>query len=178
MAKRKMEGTPHFVRGLLVATDRILPPGRGRRGPTDHKSPVDTSPVGLRRLGIYQGRVVLAALAAELALKFLFERRDGREAARNTHDLHKLFGRLTEHDQLAVESVYREWLNGYVPTLRWCDTAGGVFKQCRGVFEQWRYITEGERLSESFEMKVTYLSAATRSVLEVADSPPSLPTEP
>ena len=49
----------------------------------------------LRKFGRYQGRVILIAMAAELALKSLYEQRDGQKTAPHTHDLYKLFGRLT-----------------------------------------------------------------------------------
>ena len=179
MARRKVEGTPAFVMGLLMAADRILPPERNSSRLTDEtEDTVDASPAALEKLGLYQGRVVLAALAAELALKFLFEQRDEQKVASPTHDLHELFGQLTEHDQRAVGSVYQRLLGNYVPSQPWCNTAGEVFMQCKDVFTDWRYIVEEGRLSESFQMRVLYLSMATRSVLEVANLLPLLPIEP
>ena len=175
MPRRKVEGTPAFVRGLLRAADRILPPGWNSSRLTDEiEDTVDASPAALEELGLYQGRVVLAALAAELALKFLIEQRDEQKVASATHNLHELFGQLTEHDQRAVGSAYQRWLGSYIPSQTWCNTAAEVFMQCRDAFFDWRYIVEEGRLSESFQMRVLYLSAATKSVLEAADLPPGV----
>ena len=127
MPRKKVEGTPAFVRGLMRAADRILPPGwNSSRLADETKDTVDASPAALEELGLYQGRVVLAALAAELALKFLIEQRDEQKVASATHNLHELFGQLTEYDQRAVGSIYRRWLGSYVPSQPWCNTAGGV----------------------------------------------------
>lgn len=183
MADRKVKQTPSLASGLLIAADKIgteLPTGQNSPRQTVLRDLANASPSGLRKLGRYQGRVVLAALAAELALKFLYEQRDGQNVALHTHNLHKLFDNLTKHDQHAIEFIYERRLGDQdrPPPAKWCRKAGGVFAQCRDVFADWRYIGEKGALPMSFEMRVTYLSLATKSVLEVVDLLPLLPTGP
>ena len=125
-------------------------------------------------IGLYQARVVVIALAAELALKFSYEQENPSEVAPATHDLRDLFAELSDDKVKAVRKVYARLLNQYKHQLEqdkkeyledgW-ETADHLFENCRYAFEDWRYIEE--RMPRTpFVMRATLLELGARSVLE------------
>ena len=84
--KRTLPETLDFVKGLLISADEIRKPLNGELEPRKVLAQKDTniaklSPEQIQDLGKYQGRVVLVALAAELALKFAWETENQDKAA-------------------------------------------------------------------------------------------------
>ena len=75
MPKPKIEGTLELAEGLLLVANMVDAPGAREDAfsamEDDGSLPAD--PTQRRLLGKYQGRVVLASLAAELALKYAWE---------------------------------------------------------------------------------------------------------
>ena len=93
VAKKKSQQTPDFVMGLLESADLIgesLPhsPRWLAEGISHGKQKVANLDSEQRQeLGRYQGRVVLAGLAAELALKWHWERDNQPSSSKSCHDL-------------------------------------------------------------------------------------------
>ena len=171
MPKRKVQETLRFVEGLLNAADGIDAILTGELEPRKvlaetHKEIANFQPGEIRELGKYQGRVVLAALAAELALKFAWEAENQRPAD-NEHDLRKLFDRLSDHVKQQVRGAYRRRVpTPYEPD--W-ETADQVFEICRHAFVSWRYIVE-ENSYPNYIMRATYLKDATLCVIDAMES--------
>ena len=83
MPKRKVRETLDFVKGLLESADEIPNALSGELEPRivlakQHTKIANLSSEQIEDLGKYQGRVVLVALAAELALKFVWEMENRR----------------------------------------------------------------------------------------------------
>ena len=100
VAKKKSQQTPDFVMGLLESADLIgesLPHSprwlaeaisHGKQKVANGKQKVANLDSEQRQeLGKYQGRVVLAGLAAELALKWHWERDNQPSSSKSCHDL-------------------------------------------------------------------------------------------
>ena len=95
MPKRKVPQTLDYVKGLLTSADRISDALSGVLEPRKvqaqgHTKIANLEPEKIQELGKYQGRVVLVALGAELALKFAWET-ENQGGAPWGHDLLKLF---------------------------------------------------------------------------------------
>ena len=169
MPKRKVGETLDFVKGLLIAADEILGSLDGELEPRvvlarRHTSIADLIPEQIEDLGKYQGRVVLVALAAELALKFVWEMQN-EGGAPFGHDLQKCFGRLSDAYQDRIRREY--WRRVPNPLEKEWGTVDQVFEICRDAFEDWRYIVE-KGSYPNYIMRATYLKEATLSVIEVA----------
>jgi hypothetical protein len=115
MAKRKIPQTLDFVEGLLTlaekADEMIGSPDTHPRYITTRCGDVKLSeqlPETLKRLGIYQGRVALALLGAELALKFLWEREQESETtvAKSSHTFPDLFKGLSKARRDKIQHRY------------------------------------------------------------------------
>ena len=168
---KKRKETPEAVRGLLKAAEKarigLSPEPRHLAANNIDELPSDKA----MEFGQYQGRVVLVALAAELALKFAYELHHPGKTATVTHDLNVLFTKLGKW-RPAIEDAYRELLkkqNGD-PPAEWCETASGVFKECHKAFYDWRYILEEGKIPNGFVMRAAYLGLAATSVVEAACS--------
>ena len=166
--KRKVPQTLDFVEGLLISADEIPRALSGELEPRQvlaqkHTSIAKLSPKQIQDLGKYQGRVVLVALAAELALKFAWETENQKEAACGGHDLQKCFGRLSEDIKDQIRQDYRSRIKD--PPEEW-KTVDQVFEICRKAFVEWRYIVE-ENSYPNYIMRATYLRDATQSVVAV-----------
>ena len=129
-----------------------------------HTKIANLSSEQIEDLGKYQGRVVLVALAAELALKFLWET-ESKSGAPFGHDLHQCFELLSDDYQNSIRSAYRRRVTN--PMGREWETADQVFQICRDAFEDWWYIVE-EGSYPNYIMRATHLRDATLSVLDVA----------
>ncbi len=178
MPSKKVNRTPDFVRGLLRAADNLpslLNP--------KHESPRvrleqlkhlveqnEITDVEWRELGIYQGRVVLVVLAAELALKYLWEQlpRNHGKSAGNGHNLHELFEKLPKCVRAEIENRFKEWEHSM--NQGW-ETADKVFETCKNASVQWRYLVE-EGNYPNYTMRATTLQCLTRIVLDVVSTPP------
>ena len=171
MPKPKITETLAFVRGLLSAADGVswtISEGfEPRRVLARKHSEIANLEHGkIEELGKYQGRVVLVALAAELALKFAWEAENQRPAD-NEHDLRKLFDRLPDHVKQQARDAYRRRVpTPYEPD--W-ETADQVFEICRNAFVSWRYIVE-ENSYPNYIMRATYLKDATLCVIDAIES--------
>ena len=167
-AKRKRMETLDFVLGLLCSADEIagkLPNDFHPREQLHKKYDISgCTPDQIREFGMYQGRVVLVSLAAELALKFAWEQEHKDEVAETTHDLKQLFDHLSPHSQERIRSEYVP-LGGQA--VQGWKTVDQVFKTCRCAFENWRYIIEEDNFP-NFIMQATYLKHAALSVIKVA----------
>ena len=106
---------------------------------------------------------MLAGLAAELALKWLWEWDNHPRSSKSRHDLLILFNELLEDLNEKVRAAYLQRACPYEP--RW-ESADEVFKICRNAFVDWRYVVE-EGGFKDYVMHATYLNHATRSVLQV-----------
>ena len=168
MPKRKVPETLDFVIGLLISADEIskglsrqIEPRRLLVEAHNNLAAFRTEEI--QEMGEYQGRVVLVALAAELALKFAWET-ENQGGAPWGHDLHQHFVSLSENLKEKIRSEYQRRIANQ-SEKEW-DTADKVFKICRKAFEDWRYIVE-EGKSPKFIMRATYLNDATLSVIQV-----------
>ena len=168
MPKKKVPETLDFVRGLLESADDIsealsreLEPRRVLA--LENKTIANLEPEHVQDLGKYQGRVVLVALAAELALKFAWET-ENMGGARIGHTLDELFGRLSNDLQDRIRIEYRRRVRD--PHEPDWETVDQAFKKCRDAFENWRYIVE-EGKYPKYIMRATYLKEATLSVVHV-----------
>ena len=169
MPKRKVRETLDFVKGLLGSADEI---SRGLSGKLEPRMVLaqqqttiaNLSSEQIEDLGKYQGRVVLIALAAELALKFLWET-ENKGGAPPGHNLQRCFELLTDDYQKSIRSAYRRRVMN--PLGREWKTIDQVFQICSDAFEDWRYIVE-EGSYPNYIMRATHLRDATLSVLDVA----------
>ena len=166
---RKRPETLDFVGGLLKAADKIdkTLPNQGEFHPrvTLHgeRNIANSTLKQRQKLGMYQGRVVLVAFAAELALKFVWERENPCKPACGIHDLQKLFNCLSDDLKNKIRSEYVKRAGS--PKEEEWKTADQVFTTCKDAFEDWRYIVEEGQLPTKYEMRVTYLKHATLSVV-------------
>ena len=169
MPKRKVRETLDFVKGLLVSADEIQRALSGELEPRivlaqPHTKIANLSSDQIEDLGKYQGRVVLVALAAELALKFLWET-ENKGGAPSGHDLQRCFELLSDDYQKSIRSAYKRRVPHPLGT-EW-KTVDQVFQLCSDAFEDWRYIVE-EGSYPNYIMRATHLRDATLSVLDVA----------
>ena len=178
MRKRKIEGTFELAEGLLLVANMVDAPGArdialsamGAGGWMPEK------PKDRRLLGKYQGRVVLASLAAELALKYAWEHEPknvGRSASDMgwRHRLKEMFGKLCHDNKKEIEEEYRRRTNNDTK----CETAEEAFSQYEKPFEEFRYMGEYPPSNEE-AMRATDLIQATKSVIAVVrahDAQPS-----
>ena len=113
MPKRKIEGTLELAEGLLLVANMVGAPG-AREDAFSAMGDDGSLPADLtqrRLLGKYQGRVVLASLAAELALKYAWERESknaGEPAPKigSGHPLKEMFRKLCPDRKEAIEEEY------------------------------------------------------------------------
>ena len=169
VAKKKIQQTPDFVMGLLESADLIgesLPhsPRWLAQGISRGKQKVANLDSHQRqKLGKYQGRVVLAGLAAELALKWLWERDNQPSSSKCGHNLLMLFNELSEDLKCKIRAAY---VLLACPCEPGWESADKVFKICQNSFVDWRYVVE-EGGFKDYVMHATYLNHATLSVLQV-----------
>ena len=168
MPKRKVRETLDFVKGLLISADEIPRALSGELEPRmvlakNHTNIANLNPEQIEDLGKYQGRVVLVALAAELALKFVWET-ENKCGAPAGHDLQRCFGCLSDDYKEKIRGEYRRRFTN--PLEREWETVDQVFQICRDAFEDWRYIVE-DGSYPNYIMRATYLKEATLSVIEV-----------
>ncbi len=167
--KRKVPETPDFVKGLLISADEIPRALSGELEPRKvlaqkHTDIADFNPEQIQDLGKYQGRVVLVALAAELALKFAWETENQDKAATGGHDLLEYFDRLSDDLKEKIRIEYLKRVTN--PLEKEWDNVDQVFTICCKAFEDWRYIVE-EGSYPNYIMRATYLKEATQSVIDV-----------
>lgn len=170
--ERKIEGTLDLVKGLLKAADEIEVCRNTRA--TLVKSALKKFRLGSncserQEKGKYQGRVVLMALAAELALKFAWEAEhpNCKHGATNTihegkpHDLNDLYAQLPCGLKEEIRELYLKRKCGTTVT----QTAGEVFNNSGSAFVLYRYICE-EGAGEDKPMRATDLKLATECVVD------------
>ena len=170
MPKRKIEGTLELAEGLLLVANKVHAPG-ARDNALNAMGAGGCMPkkrTDRQLLGKYQGRVVLAALAAELALKYTWEHESinaGKPFPGNGsgHQLIQIFNKLCCDRQKAIETEYRKISD----TKTKCGTAKEAFGQYEKPFEEFRYMGEYP-LSQEESMRATDLIQATKSVIAVA----------
>ena len=171
MAAKKIKETPDFVKGLLKSADEIsnllnpesMPPRALLMKLHDDEVRLEDLSSGERQeLGMYQSRVVLMVLAAELALKFLWEQDKGKPAKPN-HNVHQLFHGLSNSLQVEIQSEYCERAKS--PPNGW-ETPERIFESCKNASVQWRYLVE-KRNFPKYVMQAEYLKYATLSVLQL-----------
>ena len=166
--KRKVPETLDFVKGLLISADEISRALSGELEPRKvlaqkHTDIADFNPEQIHDLGKYQGRVVLVALAAELALKFAWET-ENQGGAPAGHDLQRCFCRLSDSLKENIRDEYQRRVTD--PLEKEWETIDQAFTICRDAFVDWRYIVE-EGKYPSYIMRATYLKEATFSVIDV-----------
>ena len=171
MPNRKVTQTLDFVKGLLISADEIDKALSGELEPRKvlaqgHTRIANLSSRQVQELGMYQGRVVLVALAAELALKYLWEM-DHTGGAPVGHNLLKCFNRLLDHHKDEIRRNYEKRVTD--PLEEEWATVDELFEICRCAFVDWRYIVE-EGNYPNYIMRATYLKEATLSVIDVAQA--------
>ena len=176
MAGKKIPETPDFINGMLKSADSIsqlLNPAKMH--PRDLLQKIHDDQVKLecltheerRELGLYQSRVVLVVLAAELALKFLWNyipEGNNRPSEKN-HELASWFNRLPPCVRVEIRAKYCKRSDS--PPVGW-ETPDKVFTLCKGASVQWRYLVEESNFPD-YVMHATYLIDATLSVLQVGE---------
>ena len=166
--QRKICGTLELVEGLLSVADKVKTSGEreslleAMRG----KGPLPESSVEKKRVGRYQGRAVLASLAAELALKFAWEhepRNQGKPVKwpDGGHHLGKLFCKLGPCLKDKIEDEYLKC------STRKATTTREAFGQYDKPFEQFRYLGEGTYCAPH-PFSATDLVTATKCVIKAA----------
>ena len=176
--KRKTKGTLELAEGLLLVANMVDAPG-GRDNALSTMGAggsMPDKPEDRRLLGKYQGRVVLASLAAELALKYAWERESknaGKPAPKigSGHLLKEMFGALCPDHKEAIEEEYCQRASNHTKY----ETVEEAFGQYERPFEEFRYMGEYP-LSNEEAMRATDLIQATKSVIVVAranDAQPS-----
>ena len=168
MPKRKVPETLDFVKGLLVSADKISEAFSGALEPRKvlaekHTAIADFNSEQIQELGMYQGRVVLVVLAAELALKYAWET-ENQGVSSDSHNLLKLFDCLSDALKEKIRSEYQRRVTD-PPEKEW-EAADRVFKICRSASVGWRYIVEKGNYP-NYIMRATYLKEATLSVIHV-----------
>ncbi len=171
MPNRKVTQTLDFVRGLLESADEIDRALSGELEPRkvlaqQHTNIAYLDPGQIQELGMYQGRVVLVALAAELALKYLWETENAGGAPVG-HDLLKCFNRLMDRHKDEIRRNYEKRVTD--PLEEEWRTVDQLFDICRDAFVDWRYVVE-EGNYPNYIMRATYLKEATLSVIDVAQT--------
>ena len=166
MPKRRVPETLQFVEGLLLAADGIDRTLNGQLEPRSvlanrHRDIHKFEASQIRELGKYQGRVVLAALAAELALKFAWES-ENTDPAPYGHDLLDLYDSLSDDLKAQINDDYKRGVDASLG-VEW-ESAYKVLETCRTAFEGWRYIVEDGKYPR-YVMRATNLIEATRSVI-------------
>ncbi len=113
---------------------------RGRDGKT--REMIDIS--GGISIGMTQSAQVIAGLAAELALKYVYEIENPTAVAPQTHKLYdKLYNKLPTNRRDNVEADYAVRIQRHQSEPEKCwKTAQQVFKSANDYFEKWRYATE------------------------------------
>ena len=177
---RKRAETLDFVKGLLISADEISKSLSGALEPRKvlaqkHKDIANFESEELQELGKYQGRVVLVALAAELALKFAWETENSSKgAAPGRHNLKELFCQLKGVRKEKIRVEYDKRFKTLQTQAEFSDThelewktVDQVFRNCRNAFDGWRYVVEKGKLP-TYIMRATFLSEATWSVIESA----------
>ncbi len=136
MPKRKVKvpETLDFVKGLLISADEISEALSGELEPRkvlaqQHTKIARLTPERIQDLGMYQGRVVLVALAAELALKFAWERENQGGAtdghtSRNCMTAYRIRSRIKSGVNTRDESRTR-WKKSGRPLIK-CSTFAAV----------------------------------------------------
>ena len=117
---------------------------------------------------------IIAAQAAELAMKFAFEQEHPSEVAPRTHDLYDLFLGLSTERRESVKEEYRANVKSHgnlVPTDR-RDVESLFLEEADAL--NWRYQAEGKesQISQSYPL---LLLEATLCVLSTIDWPPDKP---
>ena len=168
MPKRKVSETLDFILGLLISADDISRELSGELEPRKvlaqkHTDISNFEAEQIQDLGKYQGRVVLVALAAELALKYAWET-ENEGGAPQGHDLLMCFNRLSDDNKEKIRCGYRRRVSN--PPEKGWDTVDQALKTCHRAFEDWRYIVE-EGKYPNYIMRATYLKEATLSVIDV-----------
>ena len=166
MAQKKIPQTHLLVEGLLNAADKIGTTNTDERnylrGCIDWTKFTGSQ---VRGFGRYQGRVVLIALAAELALKAVWEREVGKNGVAPTHHrLKDLFDCLPLVLRERVELEYRKAATH--PDPGW-ETPQLVFERCNHAYKTWEYLGEEGKKPE-WRMQAKWLSVATKSVINAA----------
>ena len=169
--KRKIEGTLELAEGLLLVANMVDAPGAREDAfsAMGDDGSLPANPTQRRLLGKYQGRVVLASLAAELALKYAWEREpknEGKPAPKigSGHQLKEMFGELCSDRKEATEEEYSR---GRTIKQTKSETAEEAFGQYKKPFEEFRYMGEYPLSSEE-AMRATDLIQATKSLIAVA----------
>ncbi len=171
MAAKKVKETPDFVKGLLTSADGIstllnpdkMPPRLLLKKLQDDKVTLGQfTSEECQELGMYQARVVLMVLAAELALKLLWEQDKGKPASKH-HGIDQLFDELCGPLQAQIHSKYCEQAQS--PPGGW-ETPGQIFKLLKNASVQWRYLVEKSNFP-NYVMQAKFLKHATLAVLQV-----------
>ena len=169
MPKRKIEGTLELAEGLLLVANMVDAPGAREDAfsAMGNGGSLPAAPTQRRRLGKYQGRVVLASLAAELVLKYLWEH-EAKNACKpapkigSGHQLKEMFRQLSPALQKAIEEDYSRQTSSQTK----CTTAEEAFGQYKKPFEEFRYMGEFPP-SKKEAMRATDLIQAAKSVIVV-----------
>lgn len=94
-------------------------------------------------LGITLGAAILAAHAAELALKLAFESEHPCRYAPRIHDLEALYSQLSPNRRAQVEVDYTARNRRHGPAPDGWQTAKQVFRSSRDSSAYFRYLTQG-----------------------------------
>ena len=101
----------------------------------------ESNPDPLQAFGSFMARAILAALAAEVALKALYELESGKQPER-THDLDRLFSGLSDETQRRLEVRFQGIRATRAPRHQTAKTLAEVLREHRHDFEEWRYVYE------------------------------------
>ena len=101
----------------------------------------EPNPDPLQAVGSLMARVILAALAAEVALKALCKLESG-EQPEPIHDLDRLFSGLSEETQRRLDLRFQGIRAARGPRHQAAKTLAQVLYEHRHDFERWRYVYE------------------------------------
>ena len=157
-SKRKRPITVEVVVGMLESSAQLdsaaaerrkieaadFGKSRGFQRDRDGKSRKLIDISGGYSIGMTVSAQVIAGLAAELALKYVYEIENPSATAPQTHKLYdKLYSKLSTNRRDSVEADYavRIQRHQFEPDQGW-KTAKQVFQSANDYFEKWRYATE------------------------------------
>ena len=174
-AQHKIQQIYLLVGGLLTAADKIGTMNTFERHYL--RSCIEWTKFTdqeIQSFGRYQGRVVLIALAAELALKAAWEKEDSeKKVAPLYHRLKDLFDCLPADLQAKIEFEYKNCAKA--PDPGW-ETPKLVFEKCNDAYKTWEYLGEKGKKPE-WRMEAKWLKVATLAVIRAAFNHPA-PTGP
>ena len=122
----------------------------------------EEKPDQLQAAGSFFARIIVAALAAEVALKALYKQESGKEP-KHEHELAKRFSALAYETQQKLDLRFQGIRATQGPRRATAKTIAQVFQEHNDDFERWRYIYEN---ASGSSIELLDLDPAIEAVLQ------------